>query len=261
MSNKGFCRVVSLAVLGLATMLFVSGCGQGKESTVTVAGALDLGGAQALPDKATARISIFEHRAGGGDKRIVAERTLHDLDGKSIKFTVDIERNLIDPDGDYGLRGEILSADGTILWHSEKPRNIKPLENDSDIALKLVPNATDADLSFQQFRCGDGFHFAAAIQPERAVVRLGNRRLGMPVTEHSDTFQGEHGNQLIRNANEISVRIDDSAHPNCSVVAEQSPPAAGETRSVSQPEPSSAPRREGENAANKAQPTEQATND
>ena len=249
MSVKGFVRNVFLAALCVTAVVVVSGCGQGAANAVTVTGVLDLGGADALPEKATARISIFEQRPGGGEKRIVAERTLHDLESKSIKFTVDIERDLIDPDGDYRLRGEILSADGAILWHSEKVRKISPSQGESEVRLELVPNASDADLSFEQFRCDDGFHFAAAIRPERVVVRLGNRRLGMPATERSDTFQGEHGNQLVRNAQGIEVRIDDSAHKNCSVVANQSPPATDEASSEPQTEASSPGKNEHETSA------------
>ena len=226
MSSKGVFRAVFSWALCLCAILVITGCGQGEPTTVTVAGSIDLAGSQPLPEHANARISMFEHRDGGGDKRIVAERTLHDLGDKSITFTVDIERNLINPEGDYGLRGEILSQDGTILWQSKNATKVKPLEDTSEIHLELVPNATDADLTFEQFRCDDGFHLAAAIQDKRAVVRLGNRRLVMRATKREGTFKGEHGNELMKNADMIEVQIDGSTHERCAVVANQSPPAA-----------------------------------
>jgi uncharacterized lipoprotein YbaY len=225
---KGFFRALFPWLVCLCAILVITGCGQGEPTTVTVAGSIDLAGSQPLPEHATARISMFEHRDGGGDKRIVAERTLHDLGDKSIAFTVDIERNLINPEGDYGVRGEILSQDGTILWQSKNAKKVKPLENKSEIHLELVPNATDADLTFEQFRCEDGFHLAAAIQGERAVVRLGNRRLVMLATKREGAFKGEHGNELVKNADMIEVQIDGSTHASCAVVANQSPPAANE---------------------------------
>ena len=227
MLHRYFGQAWARCCLGMLAILLVAGCGTDEPEVVTVAGTVELAGSQALPGDASARISMVEQGEDGASKRIVAERTLHDLDRKSIAFNVEIERDLIEPDGDYGLRGEILAADGNVLWKSEKPRPINPLKNESEVRLELVPSATDAELSFEQYRCDDGFHLAAAFEPKRAVVRLGNRRLVMPAAGRKDKFVGEHGNRLSRDGDRLTVEVDDSVHENCTAVASQTPPETG----------------------------------
>ncbi|MES1930167.1 hypothetical protein SADO_12968 [Salinisphaera dokdonensis CL-ES53] len=211
-------------MLFIAFSAVLAGCGSEPDPNINVSGELVRNTEQALPANASARISMFEHRDGGGDKRIVAERSIHKVQGETIKFDLEIARNLIKPNEEYGLRAEVMAPEGDVLWQMDQPLRFKPLENSEGVKLELVKARQEMDLAFRKYRCEDGFHLSAVTNTDRAIVRLGNRRLVLPATQGGDSFVDEHDNRLKTETDErISFRVDGSEHTLCEPVPDQTP--------------------------------------
>ena len=215
----------SCAMVFIAFSAILAGCGSEPDPNISVSGELVRNADQALPANASARISMFEHRDGGGDKRIVAERSIHKVQGETIKFDLEIARNLIKPNEEYGLRAEVMAPEGDVLWQMNQPLRFKPLEHSEGVKLELVKARQEMDLAFRKYRCEDGFHLSAVTKTDRAIVRLGNRRLVLPATQAGDSFIDEHDNRLKTETGErISLRVDGSEHTLCEPVPDQTPP-------------------------------------
>jgi uncharacterized lipoprotein YbaY len=227
-------KTIATAAITLALVGMLAACGDDENPTVTVSGDLQLAEQASIPAGSTARVSVFEHRDGGGDKRIVAERTLHELGKKPIAFELEIARNLINPQGEYGLRGEVTTGEGEVVLHSPEPIRFKPLTQEDAMRIRLEPVAQPTQLTFKKYRCEDGFHLSAATNDDEAVVRLGNRRLVLAAEDDGQSYADEHDNRLATTENGIDFRVDDAEHQSCEVVTDQSPPLQANTQEEEQ---------------------------
>jgi len=205
--------------LSLVTVLAtVTACSDDGEQPIKVSGQLVFNGDAAAPGS-TARISMFERGDDGGEKRIVAERTLHELSSKPINFEIDVARNLINPAGTYGLRAQIVDSEGNVDWTTRETARIKPLEPQEPVALALTRLIDDSELTFVKYECGDGFHVLIGRTEDRALVRMGNRRLVLPVeSRHKEhiTYSDDHDNRLVMQTdNTAEINIDGGQHKGC----------------------------------------------
>ena len=228
MQLRNKCRKLFLLAAMLGLVLAVAGCGAEKEQQITLAGKLTYPGDTKVPPESGARISMVEQGAAGGDKRIVAERSLHNIGQKPIDFDIVVDRGLINADGRYALRAEILDNQGDTRWTTKQPVTIKPLESGDPIQLALQPTAEREQLAFTKYRCEDGFHFGAATTEDKAVARLGNRRLALDAArndESSQLFRDSHGNELRVGETTTDFNVDGGAHENCQVVKDHTPAA------------------------------------
>ncbi len=208
-----------IVYFSLVTVLTaMTACSDGGEQPIKVTGQLVFNGDAAAPGS-TARISMFEHRENGGEKRIVAERTLHELSGKPIGFEIDVARNLIDPAGTYGLRAQIVDSEGNVDWTTRETARIKPLEPQQPVALALTRLIDDSELTFLKYECGDGFHVLIGRTDDRALVRMGNRRLVLLAeSRHKKhtTYSDDHDNRLVMQTdNTAAINIDGAQHDGC----------------------------------------------
>lgn len=213
----------------LTLMLLLTGCG-GEQSPVSLKGQIRVADNASIPEGAKARVSLSEQGDDGGEKRIVAERTLHDLNSKPIAFELQVARNLLNPDDTYDLRAQIMGEDGEALWRLPKAQSIQPLEQQDTVGLELTPVAREAGTDFQNYRCEDGFQLSVAKNADRATLRLGNRRMELAAENGQRAYADEHGNTLAVTDSGIAVRVDDAEHKDCQLTkdlaSDQTPPAA-----------------------------------
>jgi len=231
-----FTRFATSTLLAIA-LAGLSACGSESNQPVKVTGNLTYSGDRTLPKSATARVSMFEHREDGGDKRIVAERSLHELGKKPIEFDIDVARDLIDPEGRYGLRAEILDTEGNILWQTRDAATIKPLEKRDAVSLQLKPVLKESSLEFKKYQCDDGFLLSAAERDDRAIVKLGNRRLVLKESASGSggRYTDEHNNSLDNSNDQMAVVIDDEKHANCKPFTETAAGGQGKPHAVGDP--------------------------
>jgi uncharacterized lipoprotein YbaY len=213
----------------LTLMLLLTGCG-GEQSPVFLKGQIRVADNASIPEGAKARVSLSEQGDDGGEKRIVAERTLHDLNSKPIAFELQVARNLLNLDDTYDLRAQIMGEDGEALWRLPKAQSIQPLEQQDTVGLELTPVAREAGTDFQNYRCEDGFQLSVAKNADRATLRLGNRRMELAAENGQRAYADEHGNTLAVTGSGIAVRVDDAEHKDCQLAkdlaSDQAPPAA-----------------------------------
>lgn len=207
-----FLFLSSLVVFGLV------GCGQGAPTPIKLKGELVFNADQ-VSKGATARISLFEHGANGGEKRIVAEHTLHRLTVKPIQFEFEVAQDLVDNNGQYALRAQILSADGDVEWTTRETASIKPSTQDQPVALALTRLADSASPTFRRYNCPDGFFLDVAETADGAVLKMGNRRLQLSMVKTRSRlkiYEDDHGNRFALGADGNSnFVIDGSTHKSC----------------------------------------------
>lgn len=213
-------------VLGL-----LAGCGPDQPPSITLEGQLTYAGDTKVPQDSNARISMVERGENGADKRIVAERSLHNIGQKPIGFDISVDRSLISGEGTYGLRAEIVDGSGEVRWATPKPHDIEPMDGAKPVTLKLEATAPPEQLTFEKYRCEDGFHLGAATADAQAVVRLGNRRLVLKAADEQGAkrFSDDHGNELRIADDGVSLKIDGAEHRNCAIVTNQTPQGEGGT--------------------------------
>lgn len=214
------------AVIATATMVLLAACGSDENPRVTIAGELAFPEQTSLPEKAIARVTMFEPAGDGSAERIVAERSLHELAKTPIPFKLEVARNLISTDSEYRLGAQIMSEEGEVVWHTPSPQRIDPETRKKNLRLLLEANKAVEQLSFQKYRCEDGFHLAAARDEEQVIVRLGNRRLVLESGAAQGSFSDTHGNSIkIKGADRI-VRVDGEEHEGCTRVSDRQPEPA-----------------------------------
>lgn len=207
--------------VALVATIVLSACSGEDKVSVVITGEIGIADDVPSPESASARVSVFERPRQGEEEHIVAERTLHGITGKPIGFELEIARNLLTPDGRYGLRAELMGGDAQVLATSGKARLIEPLTQPDAGRIELKPVARDPSADFQKYRCEDEFQLSAAVDDQRAIVRLANRRLEMAIGEGGAIYTDAHDNRLARTESGIQVRIDDATHRQCALATDQ----------------------------------------
>lgn len=212
----------ALLVMVTVALLGVVGCGQGDPTPIRITGELVFN-AEQVSKGATARVSMFEHGDDGGEKRIVAERTLHQLSTKPIQFEFEVARDLLDAQGDYGLRAQILDADGNVEWTTRETARIQPSTQDKPVSLALTRLADDALPTFEKYQCPDGFFVHIGTVADGILLKMGNRRVTLPEMKtrgQMEIYKDDHGNRLALDADGVAdLVIDSSAHEGCVAAA------------------------------------------
>lgn len=218
-------------ILATALLLIVlAGCGSENSQTLTLSGALTYADETPIPAQSNARISMIEHGEDGMNKRIVAERSLYNLGQKPIRFDLDVARNLVDPQGRYGLSAEIVAAGGDVRWATPHPVRVKPLERKKPVSLILEAIPQQPGLMLKRFRCQDGFHLSAAIMDHESIVRLGNRRLALQPSDWGDKrYEDDYGNKLWLTDAGLTFHVDGGTHDNCKPVADRTTQAPSDS--------------------------------
>ncbi len=226
-TRRSLAVITILACAGLA-----SACTNDETAeTVRLRGQLTYPQNTPLPDDASARVSLIERaepqpqngaqqaapEAQPTGKRIVAEQTLHNLKQQPVGFDLQVGEALLEETGRYVLRAQINNGDGQAQWHTTEPMPIEPSQADREIELVLAPTPENiAVLSFTRATCEDGFAFAVAAQPGRAVLRLGDRVLMLPSVESaSGAKYADDQNIYWNKGNQALAQIDGQQHSNC----------------------------------------------
>ncbi len=252
--------------LALITILvgvgLLSACGDDETAeTIHVKGHLTYPQNTPLPDNANARISLTEdpeptqddaEQAGPqtqqSGKRIVAEQTLHNLKEKPIGFDLQVGRALLKDAGSYLLKAQIIDAEGQVQWHTAKPLPIEPSQAGQRIELTLAPTPDNiAVLSFTRATCEDGFAFAIATQPDRAVLRVDDRIMMLPRVESASGVKyDDEQNIYWSKAREALVQIDGQQHSNCKPENTKNTTAPNAAKDTATEEPEKAPQTQGQ---------------
>lgn len=212
----------------LALSLLIAACGSGQKEDIDLQGQLTTANDGALSETASARISLVQQRSNDSERRIVAERTLHDLGKRPIKFDLTIGRGLLQKDAQYGLSAEIHDSKGNVSWQTPVAQAVQPFADDRQAVLLMLQKKTDADHEAPiTYSCAEQFEFTATNDTEQATVHLGRSRqlsLKAEPSGHQDTarYVDEHDNALLigkKDNNKLSV--DGTTHDNCQVVPTQ----------------------------------------
>ena len=185
-------------------------------------GELTYAGNAKIPAGSNARVSMVERSETGADKRIVAERSLHELGSKPIEFDISVDPSLLEGEGRYGLRAEITDGDGNVRWTTPEPLAIDDISTDTSVTIELEATPQPQTPDFTQYRCEDGFHLAAATAGTRAILRLGNRRLELQPAG-DNRYTDLHDNALTFREGGVRLVLDGTEHTDCRVVENQSP--------------------------------------
>lgn len=207
-------------VLVLATVA-LAGCGSNKPEDVHIRGQITLAGEGELPNGASARISLIEHKNGDSENRIVAERTLHDLGKLPVHFNMAVGSELLGDGGDYGLSAQIMDQSGNVRWQTPVPQTLDPHKQSGPTLLMLQANENGMAAAFRHYRCNDDFRFDMAANKKQAVLHLGTRQISL-ATEKAGSGQGriyadDHGDQLSVGHDKTTLAVDGESHMNCVV--------------------------------------------
>lgn len=213
-----------LAALSLS--LVIAACGSGQKEDIDLQGQLTTANDDALPDDASARISLVQQQGNDSKRSIVAERTLHDLGDLPIKFDLTIGRGLLHKDAQYGLRAEIRDAKGDVNWQTPVAQAVQPFAKDRQAALLMLQDkksrATDNASALIRYACDDQFQFTASDDGEHAKVRLGHRQLSLKAKQSQGQsairYVDDHGNSLLIDKDNSELTVDGTTHANCQVV-------------------------------------------
>lgn len=240
-SKKGWSRGLLYASVLVLLLGLLGGCGSDQPRPVKLEGELTYAGNAELPAGSNARVSMVERDENGADKRIVAERSLHELGSKPIRFDISVDTSLLEGEGRYGLRAEITDGDGNVRWTTPQPHVIDDMSTDTAVTLNLEATPQPQSPDFTQYRCQDGFHLAAARVGERAILRLGNRRLELQPAGDSH-YTDLHDNELTFREDGVRLVLDGTEHADCRSVENQSPSAVDgkNDNADAQPEPDTA---------------------
>ena len=212
--NPWFTGLVALLLLTL------SGCGPNEDNQVLIKGRLDSStGYKSVSANATAHVSLIQRHGELDNRRIVAERSLHDIGDLPVKFKIAIGKDLINDRGGYALEAEILGPDGVVRWSTLKAVDVQPLKSPRSVTLALRSVGIMAHPVFVEYQCSDRFQFAARSQNRQAVLRIGNRRL-MLSRSHASTgsltsYADDHGNRLDVGSGTASLELDGHEHTEC----------------------------------------------
>ncbi len=203
--------VVAVAIL--------AGCGSDQPKDVHIRGRLALAGDGQLPDDASARISLVEHNAGGGENRIVAERTLHDLGKLPVNFNLSVGSDLLGTGGQYGLSAQVMDKGGDVRWETPVPQAVMPREQKQPALLMLQANNTGLAGDFRHYQCDDDFRFDMANNRKQAVLHMGKRQISLEAQKggsaQTAVYADDHGDQLTFGHDKITLSVDGASHMNC----------------------------------------------
>ncbi|MGN8157356.1 YbaY family lipoprotein [Salinisphaera sp. SWV1] len=203
----------------MATVGILAGCGSSQPQDVHIRGRLALAGDGKLPNHASARISLIEHDVGGGENRIVAERTLHDLGKLPVSFNISVGSALLGSGGQYGLSAQIMDKGGDVRWQTPVPQAVTPREQRKPALLMLQANDSAAGGDFRHYRCDDDFRFDMTNTPKQAVLHMGKRQITLDARKdsgaHTAVYADDHGDQLTFGHDKITLNIDGASHMNC----------------------------------------------
>ncbi|WP_158590777.1 YbaY family lipoprotein [Salinisphaera sp. LB1] len=203
----------------MATVAILAGCGSSQSQDVHIRGRLALAGDGKLPNHASARISLIEHDVGGGENRIVAERTLHDLGKLPVSFNISVGSALLGSGGQYGLSAQIMDKGGDVRWQTPVPQAVTPREQQKPALLMLQANDSGAGGDFRHYRCDDDFRFDMAHTPKQAILHMGKRQITLEAKKGSGAqaavYADDHGDQLTFGHDKITLNIDGASHMNC----------------------------------------------
>ncbi|MES1925311.1 hypothetical protein T31B1_08308 [Salinisphaera sp. T31B1] len=204
----------------------MAACSGGDTGPIKVSGELVFN-ADEIGDGATARVSMFERGPEGAEKRIVAERTLHNLKSKPIRFDFEVARNLINPEGSYALRAQILDAQGDVEWTTRETARIQPLQQSAPVSLALTRLVDESSLVFERYQCPDGFFAQVGAGEGRVLLRMGNRRLTLDsesAGQSSSAYADDHGNRIeLREDKTADMIVDGATHRDCAMVRASAP--------------------------------------
>ena len=213
-------RCVALTLFALA-----AACSSGQQDNIDLEGQLATANDGVLPDNASARISLVQHIGEDGERRIVAEQTLHELDKQPVSFDLTIGRALLTEEGQYGLNAEIVDPDGEVIWQTPVPQSVQPFaKNPQPALLMLQKNTAPSDDEIVAYACADQFRFTASHDARQAIIHLGRRQLSLKAERGQSIFGDEHGNRLEIGAQHIELTIDGTQHANCQIAPEPEAP-------------------------------------
>ena len=135
--KKGWGRGPRYASVLLLLLVLLGGCGSDQPQPVKLMGELTYAGNAKIPAGSNARVSMVERSETGADKRIVAERSLHELGSKPIEFDISVDPSLLEGEGRYGLRAEITDGDGNVRWTTPEPLAIDDISTDTSVTIEL----------------------------------------------------------------------------------------------------------------------------
>lgn len=217
-----------IAALSLA--LVVAACSSGQKDNIELQGQLTAANNGSLPDDASARISLVQQPSDNGERRIVAERTLHDLGKQPIQFDLNVGRGLLNKDAQYGLSAEILDSSGNVSWQTPVAQAVQPFAKDKTTTLlmlqKKMTDVTDNDVALISYVCADQFRFTASSDAKQAAVHLGHRQLSLQAKQtgkgqKTTSYVDDHGNSLRLKQKEIALTVDGTTHDDCQVAPEK----------------------------------------
>lgn len=220
-------RLIPKTILSAGLLLSIAvlaGCGSSEPQNVTIKGELRTSDNAPVPKHASAHVSLVQHGDKPGERRIVAERSLHDLGKKPIHFTLTVGRALIKANGHFGLNAQILDSKGVVRWATPIPVEFNPLKTQKSVSLMLQATALKASDALKPYRCSDGFQFVAETTEAKAILRLANRRVvleahGSNADSHRQTYADGHGNQFESAGADASLRLDGHSHNACESTA------------------------------------------
>lgn len=204
----------------LTGLLLLAGCGSDKPSPVRVSGQLALPTPdQTLPAGAVARVSFIEEENTGSRKRIVAERTIHNLKQLPIKFALSLDPAMLDRGAKYGMTAQISNAHNGIIYQSGAPRPVAVFDNPRGVQLAMHATAAAGDTRFATYVCHDAFRFDVARTTNGAVIHLGNRQISLhaasSVHPGSTRYIDAHQDELVIGEGVTSIYFDGISHHDC----------------------------------------------
>lgn len=213
-------------VAALSLILVMAACSSGQKKDIDLKGQLTAANNGALPDDASARISLVQQQSRDGERRIVAERTLHDLGKLPIQFNLTIGQGLLSKDGRYGLSAEILDSKGDVSWQTPVPQAVQPFANNKTATLLMLQKKTNTnDSALIAYACADQFVFTASSDSKQATVHLGRRQLSLTAKQSKHqkpiSYIDDHDNSLVMGKKEIALTVDGTTHANCQVAPEK----------------------------------------
>lgn len=215
--KKGAQALVFLSILSVVATLV--GCGSDEPKQYDVQGQLALADGGQLPDDASARISLIENGSAGGENRIVAERTLHNLDKLPVHFDMKVGSELLGTGGQYGVSAQIMDGSGNVRWQTPLPQSVAPRQQNQPTKLMLQAYGAGMAGDFRQYRCDDGFRFEMASNSKQAVLHLGKRQVSLVPRKsgsaQTTVYANDHGDQLTFGHDKITLAVDGTSHMSC----------------------------------------------
>lgn len=222
---------VFVYVTAIAAMAVFAGCGSDQPQTVHISGRMTLAGSGKLPDKASARISLIEHDVGGGNNRIVAERTLHDLGKLPVKFDFGVRSELLGTGGQYAISAQVMDKGGNVRWQTPLPQSVEPRAQQKPAQLTLQANETGMADNIRHYQCGDDFRFDMGRSDKQAVLHLGNRQISLAAqksaTAQTKIYADDHGDRLVFAQDKTTLKVDGTSHMNCEPRGDRSTTSEG----------------------------------